>query len=140
MIINFTSLEPASAHAADVALLRPTTSPSPVIGARERKVDQVLADSFPASDPPPWTLGRVTGPPVAPTDTTSDDEAVWSSHTTVIVSGAKRTAWQWMATGVGALALGLSIPLAILTVGTPVALAARAIIDVAAWLAAVVFN
>ena len=23
----------------------------------ERDLDQILADSFPASDPPPWTLG-----------------------------------------------------------------------------------
>jgi hypothetical protein len=28
--------------------------------ARERLLDDTLAASFPASDPPPWTLGRRT--------------------------------------------------------------------------------
>lgn len=33
---------------------------------RERRIDAVLDDSFPASDPPSWTLGRTT-PKSAPT-------------------------------------------------------------------------
>lgn len=39
----------------------PTTPPRAVKGARnvrERLLDDTLADSFPASDPPSWTLGR----------------------------------------------------------------------------------
>ncbi len=27
------------------------------VGTEEREIDQILADSFPASDAPPWTLG-----------------------------------------------------------------------------------
>ena len=32
------------------------------INRDESEIDRILADSFPASDPPPWTLGRVEGP------------------------------------------------------------------------------
>jgi len=32
-------------------------------GADDREIDQILADSFPASDAPPWTLGVAQVPP-----------------------------------------------------------------------------
>lgn len=28
-----------------------------VVAIQEREIDEILADSFPASDAPPWTLG-----------------------------------------------------------------------------------
>lgn len=28
-----------------------------VVAIQEREIDEILADSFPASDVPPWTLG-----------------------------------------------------------------------------------
>lgn len=31
--------------------------------ADESEIDQILADSFPASDAPPWTLGVAPAPP-----------------------------------------------------------------------------
>jgi hypothetical protein len=42
--------------------------------AAERALDSVLADSFPASDPPSWTLGITRPQPDAPA--TSDETAL----------------------------------------------------------------
>lgn len=33
------------------------------VAIEESEIDQILADSFPASDAPPWTLGVASAPP-----------------------------------------------------------------------------
>lgn len=39
------------------------------MGTEESEIDQILADSFPASDAPPWTLGVTANPDVSLRDT-----------------------------------------------------------------------
>jgi hypothetical protein len=138
MTTQFTSLKSTSARSPDVALFRQVSLPS--IGTREQKVDQVLADSFPASDPPSWTLGRAAATPSQLPNIPSEGDEAWSSHTTVIVDGGRRTPWQWIATAVGAIAVGMLIPIAILAIGIPVALATQAAIEVVTALSARVFG
>ena len=38
----------------------------------EAMIDRILAESFPASDPPPWTLGREIQPPSTFVDNSKD--------------------------------------------------------------------
>jgi hypothetical protein len=40
---------------------RPDEQPTNA-GTKEHDIDRILADSFPASDPPPWTLGVTQAP------------------------------------------------------------------------------
>ncbi len=138
MTTQFASLESTAPRSPDLTLFRLSASPS--IVAREQKVDQVLDDSFPASDPPSWTLGRLPTPPAVSTKTPRNDDHAWTSHTTVIIAGGKRSAGQVIASMVGAVGMGMMIPIAILAIGIPMALAGHAVIAALGSLASLVLR
>ena len=106
----------------------------------ERTMDQVLADSFPASDPPPWTLGVALPHParhgIAGTLSTSGDLAHDGSRR----SRPKRTLGQGFRSLAGAIGIALLFPVAILIVGVPIALAVRLVAEAVAWLTALALS
>jgi hypothetical protein len=66
-----------------------------------------------------------------------NDECPWSASTTdVVIAGGSRTGWQRLRSGIGTIGVALLIPIGILAVGLPIALAVRAVIEVAEWLTA----
>jgi hypothetical protein len=92
----------------------------------ERAVDLILANSFPASDPPPWTPG-IARPGIP-----------------VIVRRTTRTGPGLLLQGVGfligAVGIALLFPVAILMIGLPVAATVRGGVEVVRWLAALAFK
>ena len=88
----------------------------------ERAMDTVLADSFPASDPPSWTPGIAEARPGGlaalkrPPTTSSHPSPVWL---------------QVVASLAGAVAVALAFPLFI--VALPLALAWRAVLAATTW-------
>lgn len=131
MQTSFRLMHRTYAPSSDLSLLRLT---SPRIEARERRVDQVLAESFPASDPPPWTFGRLGTAISLPADSWRNDDDAWSCHTTVVVPAGPRTVWQRLASGVGAIAITMLLPITILMIGLLIALGVRGILEAAEWL------
>jgi hypothetical protein len=95
-------------------------------------IDDVLAGTFPASDPPAWTPGMARPAPEIGKDVRTSGVIDVSRP-----PGSGRTLIQQaLVSLLGAAVAALVVLLAILAVGTPVALAVRGLLEVAQWLLA----
>jgi hypothetical protein len=112
--------------------------------AAERAIDDVLADSFPASDPPSWNPGITR---LAFSGNLADRA---SGHTPLTDAGARwagprdvvdvarptsegRTFLQGLVSLTGAAGIALVVPFVILLIGLPIALAVRGLLEVVGW-------
>ena len=100
-------------------------------------IDDVLAGSFPASDPPAWTPGLARLAPAreaAPDGGSTRQDAAAPVAGVIDVSrsaASDRTLGRAFVSLLAAMALTALVPLVVLAIGTPVALAARAVLEAA---------
>jgi hypothetical protein len=110
----------------------------------EQALDQVLADSFPASDPPSWNPGIAllnpavdAEPEAEPSESMAGTAARTGASGIIDVSrrsGADRTFLQGLVSLAGAAGIALLVPVAILLVGLPIALSIRGVLELFGWL------
>ena len=96
----------------------------------ERELDVTLAGSFPASDPPPWTLG------VAAADDffgTAADAPI-PAAIDVVINDGHRFGGTGLATLAEAVTLTATVPVAILIAGVPVLVLVWGVANAIAWL------
>ena len=117
--------------------------------ANERAIDDVLADSFPASDPPSWNSGVAR--PDSVVGRFRDQVALGERSSTGAVEGGtgvgnvidvsrprtERTFVQGFVSLAGAVGIALLAPFAVLLVGLPVVVGVRAVLEVIGWLSGV---
>lgn len=96
----------------------------------ERELDKVLAGSFPASDPPPWTFGV--------THSTDLDDSVFAAARPAAVDVVIREGYRLGGTRLAslgeAIAMVAMLPVAILIAGLPVVALTWAFTNALAWL------
>jgi hypothetical protein len=105
----------------------------PGMGLAENQIDDVLAGSFPASDPPSWNLSRAEADPADSQTAGPARPAAMPVHPT---SGAAapsrgRSAWRFIVSTLGAIALPLLLP--IFVVLLPFALLYRLVLSATGW-------
>lgn len=119
--------------------------------AAEHAVDEILAESFPASDPPSWNSGTAHLNPVGgQVDQGRPIEITTASrHTAVPREGVINTSRE--ASGdmtfvdivisfAGATGIVLLVPFAMLLVGLPIVLSVRGVVGALAWLFAFILS